>query len=438
MVHSELSHRSRRSFLRPYLWNELFVLGASLLLFLSVVGLLAVAAAMGARGLFTGSASYGETAAQLLGGTGFSSTYRPPLYPLQLSFLMGLFGERWEAAAWVLQGGLTVLTGLLVVDLSMALTKRTAAGGVAALLYATHLVLQIELLTRRESCLYLFLTLLFMYGALCLSFSARKSVFLAAVGGLLHLTRPNGIFFLGLALVLVLIERSGVNWRAKCVHVLLTAALFFAVIAPWQFTIYRLTGKIGLTSSTTSGLNLWKGNNPFIGWFVPLLDVDRYEPWARREIGGGDIYQPEGDQLLGARARAFISESPGRFVANGVLKVLFLFSPVPTPWGSGTLEGDPPLRVTGFQLRNIPIGLWATLHALILGIGIVVAGMRGELSQLGIPFLVCTLYLLFVTAAVCFLTFSETRFRLPLDPILIIPAALGLVSLADRRGRRNR
>jgi hypothetical protein len=379
-------------------------------------------------GLLPGSRSYGLLAADIANGGEFSSTYRPPLYPLFLAALMLVTPEWSEMALWV-QGVVGVALGSAIVWLAMRVSKSSLAGWIAAALYGSHILLHVEMLSERETALFSLFNLVFLSLWLFGRHSRERHLSMAFIAALLYLTRPTGTLFVPLLCILILIDRRTEPFPSIARRIVLCAGVVVLLVLPWQMYVSHKVGDIRFSASTTSGVNLLKGNNPDLEHFFPMVDVDLYEPFIREIAAERGLSGPKADEALKEVAVDYILSDPLRAFGRSVVKGLLLFSPLPIPLGRGELRrANGEIEVHDFSWRDPTLMVIAVVHALVV-FGGVVACLRSDHEYLAKRFLlgVSLVSGLFIMAHAA--TFPETRFRLPLDVLLIVAAASGYARL---------
>jgi hypothetical protein len=379
-------------------------------------------------GLLPGSRSYGLLAADIANGGTFSSTYRPPLYPVFLAGLMLASAEWSEVALW-LQGMVAVALGVAAVWMAARISKSTLAGVIAAGLYASHLLFHVEMLSERETVLFSVLNVAFLSIWLFGPPSRARHLSMAVVTALLYLTRPTGTLFVPLLCVLILVDRTSESFSSIARRIVSCMGVVVLLVLPWQVFVSQKVGDIRFSASTTSGVNLLKGNNPDLEHFFPMVDVDLYEPFIREIAAERGLSGPKSDEALKEIAVGYIVSEPLRALGRSVVKGLLLFSPLPLPLGKGELRRvNGEIEVHEFSWRDPRLILVAVLHALVV-FGGVVACLRSDHEYLVKRFLLGASLVsgLFIMAHAA--TFPETRFRLPLDVLLIVAAASGYARL---------
>jgi 4-amino-4-deoxy-L-arabinose transferase-like glycosyltransferase len=102
---------------------------------------------------------------------------------------------------------------------------------------------------------FLFFTCLFFRNLL--EESTRKTILSGTAAGLAHLTRPTLLYFLPMVLIW---KYFFMKYPLK--RILLFLVIFCVLISPWVIRNYFIFDEI-LISSTTAGHVLWEGNNPW-------------------------------------------------------------------------------------------------------------------------------------------------------------------------------
>ena len=235
--------------------------------------------------------------------------------------------------------------------------------------------------------------------------------------GLAALTREVGLF-------LVLITSLWMAWnqRHRFSHAVLAASLVWvsalAVILPWSAYIYATSGQMALVSQTT-WMNLYLGNPPHgkATTFATFRDL-------------GDSL-PERSAAARTLALASIRERMPLWPFEKLAKVRKLFRPtsdpvrrlVAKPWQKSFSVGEWSYRFSRpawfpDPVRRALAVITASSYVLVtlLGCaGLVLARRRAAVLYLG---MVCAAMIVPVTIA-----FSGTRFRMPIEPILIVACA---------------
>jgi len=402
----------------------------------------------------SGSSDYGLIAKSIVSGTGFAldgntpTAHRPPLYPLFLSILLHV-SDSAQLIVWTqsLLAGLTV--GILGF-LAILVTEREWAAILVLLQYLTMQDIIFENTQQRETGLFSFFlicsALLFVLAAK--SRSTPKVLSLGICLGLLCLARPYAMVICPVLLVwLVVMTQNGLTRRQMLSQSIVLVSGFLFTLLPWGLWNTINLGQFTMTSTTT-GLNIWKGNNPATDVLYPSLDVDVMDElvigdqpsgdgWWNDIAGVEQMSEVERDRLLLKLAVKYMTEAPVRFIRMGVVKLYALWTPKSVPFGTGKVEWTS----TGAQIVDFhPNGSRPLVYIFLyflMGVGI----WRLRASPI-VPYLIA--WILFCSA-VHFVTFGETRFRWPINLLSLPVSSAGAVWLLERglvavsvvSGRRN-
>ncbi|HVW22731.1 MAG TPA: hypothetical protein VHC86_16065 [Opitutaceae bacterium] len=405
------------------------------LLGFGLAALAAAAAALVMRGLFphfagwTGSASFSRIAENLARSGLYSSDgrgptlERMPLYPAILALAIRAGGAPWRALALALNAAAFAAAAGLATRLAARLHRSAAATWACALLLAGHVAWAAEALSFRESAWFA-LALAGLASALAserVGFGALLGAGLAAGAG--YLLRPTGFLLVAALPAWIWAARRALpaSWLL-CAGLALAAAA--ACIAPWQLYAIRNFGGPVL-EDLEGGNTALKGALPAYWALTPKVDYDLLDAWlvAReaRTRPGESILQR--DRAWRADTLRAIAASPLNWAAKGLCKVALLFSPVSVPLGYGELEpAGESVRVAHFQLdpwafASVPAATLILAGALVRARRWRAAGAAERSLLAGLALLVAGLVL--VHGA----TLSETRYRLPFDPLFAILAA---------------
>ena len=319
---------------------------------------------------------------------------RPPLYPFFLAGVYSLSGVSWPAAR-VAQAALATLACLAL----FLLAREIAGAGVAlfaSLLFSVDFYLiHLSGIFLSEN-LYLPLSLLLLFFLIISFQKARWRLF--ALGGFLAglsaLCRPTVILFL---MLLGVVPRALKAGRKGIAGWLLMLGVTGLVISPWTFRNYRVHQRF-VPISTNGGIVLWVGLHPGAtgGYDFP----EENNPFYRIEN------EVERNNVMGREAMGFIIRYPGEFLKLAGKKFLLFWEFYPFAWS----------------------GRQGIIY-LAFGIGGFVLSLRDWRR-----WLIVYLYV-FSIMATHLLFESGSRYRLPLNPIIEIWAALAVVALAQRRRR---
>ena len=382
---------------------------------------------------FGGASGYGNIAGNLVtkgiySSNGTNSTFaRPPLYPLLLTIPRYLSDSDWHILARAIQAGLSIGCALIIFKIVSRLTADGFKALLAVILYTAHLTCQAEHFAQRETVLFEFFLLLFVYVLTLSKFKTATAITSAIISAALYLTRPSGIIFLPIVVLLILVK-SGPCEKLKLT--LISLAVFAACIFPWQLYNYKTFSKVTLSSSSTSGINMYIGASPVIQSVSPKLDIDSARFYLNDYLKANDLrywkQEYQVDAFLKEQSKKLIMQNPVFFVKKMFKQLLLFYSPVPVPFGKGTaeLQGDR-LEITNYKFN---FGLLQLNH-FVIAVILILFGMF-ELFHIGDQgtrlwnFKVVSLLIFVFITLLHMITFAETRFRLPLDGLLCAAAAI--------------
>ena len=363
--------------------------------------------------------------------------WQPPLYTYFLALIYWLFPTDFLVAARLLQSLLGSLSCVLIYAIAQKAASETAAriAAIMAACYGVFFYFEGELLAVSVE---IFLYLLLLHRLLVGLQSQRGFDWLLAglFSGLAALTRPTILLFVGTLLVwLPFAERRSdpTRWR----HLL---KRWLQLLLPLSFLILPVTlrniyiGGDWVTISANGGINFFIGNNSAYDRTVAIHPGMEWEEMVDAPRRAGLHLASERSAFFTARALSYISQNRLDYAAL-LLKKTWLF------WSGPEIK------------RNQDI-YYARQHSLLLGsllwdrILSFPFGLIGPLSLLGLALSWPTgnqaisllrLYVFSYMGSVL-LFFVTARYRLPVVPILLIFAALGLTSLhrdiSLRRGKQ--
>lgn len=246
--------------------------------------------------------------------------------------------------------------------------------------------------------LFIFLMVLGIF-LLSMDDSSARWERLAGAGicfGIAGLTRNQGWLFAAALWLGAMTTFGRLISRRRATLVLLVC---FAVIAPWTYRNYLVTGEF-VPVASEGGLNLWASNNPDFVFRPPMpMSLEVYTaPKGLSEVAVDRFYRQ--------RAIDWIVAHPLDFLANGLRKVFMLFNFDPASWRPDVSNF---YRLVGL----VPYGF--LLPFILLGM----------LLNLANPKYRIILTYIFFTAAMAFCFYGDSRIRAPIQPYLYIFGALG-------------
>jgi|GEM_PF-2745417 len=417
-----------------------WVLGVSLLLKLAVVALTTHVE------LVLDEANYVEIAQYFLANGHFEGAFRPPVYPLFVALCQAIGGDT-ATPVRVGHALVSTATGVVLYTWLKGFVGNRGASVSTALwcLYPVFIGFTHLLWTETVflSLVIWFLAAVFPAGALTL----KRTALAAVLYGLASLTRSVLLPFTPFAALFVLLQSGA--WRLRP-QAWLRCALFLAVVGstvfPWSVH-NRVTEGRWVINETTHGYNLWKGNTD---WVHPHLETGPRYPGPFKSIAMFP-YEGSGDKLTEScaaeaaetaedaldnysyydvsecaqqRATAYILRYPVSFLLRGPEKLGYAFHPANLLQRALWLGnyGSVPLWA-GKGLIWLTTGSYLALLLVVL-----LAIVRAPRTPLSAALVLIALYQL----AVIFITFGNSRFRMPVLVMGIILAAWLPARSADR------
>jgi len=346
---------------------------------------------------FPDGEEYDAIARSLAAGTGFgvghaTNTFRPPGYPFFLAAIYALGGPSYPAVK-IIQSAIGALTCVVILLIGERLFSRRV-GVIAASIAAVYPFLVVYTGFLLSETVFVFLSSVFLYALARLreKCSVGWAAFAGLILGLMNLTRPMTLLLPVLLLFWAWIE-FGDKRRAVAI-VGIIAGMMLLSMAPWVLRNYRVTNSFILVTGH-NWERLYAGNNPAI-----LRDP---------EAIGGSI-QPERVEDYRSAYLSFMSHSlrhePLELLRLEGHKLKRFWSVFPK-----TSERD---RIVS-----------ACSYGLLLPLFIV--GMYLSLRSPQKPWILFVWILNFCLMTL--ITHGSTRFRLPVEPAVILFASLTLERL---------
>jgi hypothetical protein len=388
---------------------------------------------------------------------GVATAQYEPLYPLFLAAGRFVAGDHLQLIR-TLQAAIDSLGAVWLFLLTDALTGRRRAALLSALLFACYPLLVRHSVVVGEFALLSTLLIAFAYTASRATTAARAAM--AGVWlGLAILTRAGVAPLLLLTFGVFLIEGRP---RAA----LALAIVASAIVSPWLVRNHRLNGSVW---PTRSGLNLFIGNSEYSAAMLPAHSPDLLLPYANAAVAreqppdaqwilrrfnlehaaSAAGWQPPAllastpaeekaiDARLTRMAFAHIKAHPVQILWLKLKNVAYFFWPrlvpsrVALPETEVVLEANGLVRVENSPARPVHEELAYTLPYLL----VIAAALRGiwiRRRRLRQDVVLWCIVLTFVATHALY--FPATRYRVPMEFVLLFYAAVGLDSRVTRAG----
>lgn len=388
----------------------------------------------------SGSPSYGIVANSIIEQKIISldkttpTAYRPPLYPMFLAAHLLVSEE--SRPILITQSILAGITFGLLAAVAYAYTQKPWPIVLMIFLFAIIKFIAIDNIVQHETVLF---TCLLCLGGLIFtsearSHSAKKVISLGIVLGLAALTRP-------LAPAILILGGFWFGWliyqKEPFAEVYKRIALFTAVsvfiLLPWGIRNWVSVGTFTL-SATTKGINLWKGNNPATEDIYPTLEIDEFTTLLAetpQEPGWWDplrnlsaMSEAEQNEYLSNLGIQYIGERPFHFLKMGFVKIWALWTPQNIPRSMGEIEWTP----NGAKISNLTPFYDDMIPTLILYL-FTIPGMWKHRHS---PFVLYLITWALALSSIHFITFAESRFRWPINMLMLPLAAAGIQLLSNK------
>lgn len=353
--------------------------------------------------------------AQGIARTGaFEGTFRPPLYPAFMALFLALGGG--TLAIRLSQVLLNALSVLLVYRVGAhAFGRRTARFAAAIMAFDPVLASFTHRLWSETLFIFLLLVMIERLLVAVRSGGWGSWVIAGLALGLAGLTRPMILTFAPLLLPWAFLQaRHTRMWAATAVRFTVLTAACCAVVLPWTFRNYRVSGSFILVD-TNGAFNFLVGTQREAA-FIDKDDVwseqfgrvagQRYEDYVLQEPG-------RAQELAVRAARSNIADAPGRFVRKSF-------------WEAGHLW-----TLDSFLLRHLRNGWYGgaarrsllpamTVAASLYFMMLVLGGILGLATTRPSPLRGLTLLLVVHSTLLFGLTYALSRYSVPLHPLLAL------------------
>jgi 4-amino-4-deoxy-L-arabinose transferase-like glycosyltransferase len=359
-------------------------------------------------------------ARSLATGHGFSAPYQvdtgpsawtPPLYPWVVSLAFRAFGVYSNAAGFALlvfNSVFSALTCWTIYRIARRVFNETVAAwsGWVWALWPYAIYYSVDWIWETTLSAFL-LSLLFML-TLEMEGDGRLSSWFryALVWGITGLTSTSALAWLPFSgcWLAYQLHRRGKRFLVPAVF---GAVVFWMILMPWLVRNYSVFGEPVFVRDNF-GNELRAGNNPLAeGWMVRSYHVNS-NLTLFKQMGEAAINTAQADE-----AKAWIAQHPKRFLVLCFRRFIFFWAGLPRTWSG--------LPKTGLErVKNL---IFLALSLLAFG-GLFLAIKRGVHGAL----LFATLLLSY--PLIYYITFTESRYRHPIEPELMILAVFSISSLS--------
>ncbi|HEY2956009.1 MAG TPA: glycosyltransferase family 39 protein [Candidatus Eisenbacteria bacterium] len=388
------------------------------------------------------SAEYDAVAWHLARGQGFSldaaagpypTAFVPPLLPWLTSLVYGAFGHHFFASI-LLQCAIGALVPLLLAAFGGSLFGGNV-GRTAGWLAAAHplLVFFSGYLLTETAFTALLLVALSASAAWVRTPQPGRALGVGVTWGLASLTRPTALLLPAVVAAWAWVSLGlALGGRARLRHIALLGLGLALSVGPWTLR-NALVLHAFVPVTTGGGRALLDSNNPEV-WNDPArrggaMSTTHVEPYASETRGLGE---PEADAAARRRALQFLAAHVREWPAMAAAKLARFWRVTAEGGGTGAwqregstlgraLRAADPLLV--WSLLTWPFALWGLFRTL--------RGPRRFFQGLG---LLVVLYF----SAIAVVYWGALRMRVPVEPMIVLFAAVGIEDALRRLRARGR
>lgn len=350
------------------------------------------------------AAGYDERAISMLEGKGFimnakPTSFKEPFYSFLLLTIYFFYGHSYLAVR-IIQAILGAFTCCIIFLISRKLFDfKTGLLSVLISSFYPAFIKSSEHLLTENFYTFILITAIFLLLRQAELKTTKNLIFLGIVLGIAALTR-SAIFYFPLFILLFfredLLARS-ITFKRYIFSITIFIFFYFLPIFPWTLRNWHVHHRI-VPISTNTGINLYSSYFPKDGKFYGFTASD--ETTKRSEQLGSEMEQ---SNFLLKETLKFIKNNPLKVFKLELLKIAYFWSPF--DW-----------EIIGYGVYNFMYGF--IFPFFVYGIFITLDRLR-ELLPIYLPVIYA-----FIIALI---TYGSPRFRLPIEPYLIIIASAGII-----------
>jgi len=328
----------------------------------------------------------------------------------------------WARCIQILLGSL-LCVGVFRLGLRLFDRRSGAVAGMIAALYGPLIFFDAELLDTGFSGIWAVVLVLLVL-RLMESMSLPLGLFFGICGGVSVVTRATFLPFLVVVCIWLLAawRKAGASLRRLAAGALVMLAGFLLVALPVAQLCYQATGDFNFLSES-GPINLFIGNNPERDRTIMIRPGAEWRELTRMPMVSGS---PSDSADRGAFSHLFLDyvrTRPGDFAKGLVEKTVQFFSSRELPRNDDLYVGRKYSKL--FSVLTWKAGKFGFPFGLLLGLAIV--GIVRYSRRIPVP---VYLFLILYPAAVIGV-FVSGRYRIPIVPVLAVPAAAGALCAFD-------
>jgi len=343
------------------------------------------------------------------------TSFIPPVYPLFLAFTRYFWAANGDLVVRLIQIGISCITILGFNYLTRSLGGTQLQATLVALFWAIYpasISYSVDLSTVTVETFFIIIGIWMVVRT-----ASTRSPISAIVAGislaLATLTRPTWFILIPLILVWLAWYFHEISVRSLVVVALLGVASLIS-LTPWA--IYNnKTHSVWMVLSTNGGLNFWIGNNPkATGEYIFPTELNQDLVLSTIHLSEVDR-----DRFFYTQGIKFIQEHPRQFIHLAGRKLLYFFFFRPNIGNS----------YEAAKYRLFDLVRWLFIASWLVFIPYAIVGIFSLGKQWREHSLLFVILL--SQAVVSMIYFSGTRFRTPIDGLVIIWAVFGITAMVD-------
>jgi 4-amino-4-deoxy-L-arabinose transferase-like glycosyltransferase len=372
------------------------------------------------------SATYDEHARSLIAGGGFDGRFfwQGFFYPFYLAVVYLATGGSmlWARLVQIVLGSLVCVGVYRLGSIIFDRTAGVAAGAIAAL-YGPLIFYDVEILDAGFSSIWAMALIMIVLRAE-IAKCVWHALLVGACGALSVVTRATFLPFLiaACAWLVYVWWKQSVGWQGIAARAGLLVAGFLVIALPVAGLCQRATGDFSFLPES-GPINLYIGNNPRSDETIMIRPGAEWRELTRMPMVQGALSDREDQGVFTRLFLDYVKSHPGGYVAGLARKMVQFFS-------SRELPRNDDLYIARQYSRLLSALVWKAGRfgfpfGLLLPLALV--GIARHARRIPVPIY---LFLILYPAAII-AVFVSGRYRVPIVPVLAIPAAAGAIHIIE-------
>jgi len=378
------------------------------------------------------TAEYGVVARNLVAGKGFvgggwlgpegPTALNTPIYPLFLAIWLWLGGPLPFLGVEICQAMISALLIYLTGKIASHFINPTA--GLLSSLIVTFYPPLIYFCKQISPAIFTTFFTIFSFFVLLYFFkkpSRSRAVILGLIWGISCLVEPILLYALPGAALLI-----AISWyRGKLIKILqkliITLLICLFVLSPWTVRNYIVFHRLVLLK-TSFDLNFWLGNNPYATGFLYTASGEPMQGTLPKSMLEylSSLNEAERYAVLRREAWQWVKSHPFQFLSLTLRRIVYLWLISPTFLITDQNIVEPAYFYVARGVIQVILLAWALAGSVL--------AHRKYRTFLGVS----VWWLIAFTAPYAVTVAGNTRYRLPVEPILIMLSTVSLCKLTER------